>query len=169
MKKVLAGIVAALVVVSLGWAHRDQITARFSCAEKVAHQFTTTKVVNGAWDCIPPDTKDALSILVGVDTATKFAEFEGLDGATYTYLGETNDGGYTYRFDYIAVSHNPYKKAWDDLVSGNFKEIWPELNGETQGWISFVRTFYLYPQGTTLTNLKTGEVFDISGEISALK
>lgn len=169
MKKIVAAIVAIAVVAFVGYMHRDQLTARMSCAEKIAHQFTTTQVVSGAWNCVPVDTQNAMSILAGIDTPAKFAKFEGVDGASYTYLGETKDEGYTYRFDVAISPHNSIGEAFSDLTNGDFKSIWPELNGDTQGWFSIVKTFYLFPQGSTIINLKTGQVFDVSGDLLAIK
>ena len=168
MKKIVAAIVAVAVIVFVGYLNRDQYEARTNCAGKIAHQFATSQVVGGAWDCLAPDTKEALSVEVGIDTPTKFARLVGLDGVTYTYLGKTNAGGYTFRFDYPALAHNSVKQAWQDLVSGKVQDIWPELNGETQGWYSFVKTFYLYPKGSILENIKTGQVFDISGDLESI-
>lgn len=168
MKKIVAAIIGVAIVAFLGYSHRDQITARMSCAEKVAHQFASAAVVPGAWECIDPPTKDILLYFNGVKNAKDFAQYVGYDGS-YTYLGETNDGGYTYRMDWAGNPHSEIKGALEDLTKLDPKGAWSEINGETQGWLSVVGTFYLYPPGTVLYNLTTKQSIDVSGLLYTIK
>lgn len=176
----LIAVAVALLVVSLAWTHRDQVQARFSCADSIAHQQVSIKVVPGAWDCIPYDTKQAFAIFVGVYDAKQFAEYVGAENASYSYLGETNDGGYTYRLDQALNSHNSIVGAagvvwhtpwvWKQSLTQfehMFEGIWMELNGETQEWNSKVETLYLYPPGSTL--VMGGHTYDVSGKLNVIQ
>lgn len=178
INKLIAAAVAILVV-GLAWTHRDQVQARFSCADTIAHQQATIKVVPGAWDCVPYDTQQAFAIFDYVYNAKDFALAIGSPDASYNYLGESNDGGYTYRIDAAQNPHNSIAGAakiiwhepwiWKQSPTG-FKHmvegLWMELNGETQAWNSKIETIYLYPPGSSLA--MGGHTYDISGKLQAV-
>lgn len=179
LNKFIAAAVAILVV-GLAWTHRDQVQARFSCADMIAHQQVSTKVVPGAWDCIPYDTQQAFAIFVGVYNPKQFADYISASNASYNYLGETNDGGYTYRLDQafnphnsiigaaMVVWHTPWIwKQSPTQFQHMIENIWMELNGETQGWTSKVETLYLYPPGSSL--VMGGHTYDISGKLNVIQ
>lgn len=168
MKKIIAAIVALVIVAAFGYTHRDQVQARFSCADKIAHQFASARVVSGAYGCLDPITKAELSFYYNVTNAKLFAEAIGYDGS-YSYLGVTNDGGYTYRLDWAGYPHNVYSAALTDLQSGDLKSAWSELNGKTQGWQSSVMTFYLFPAGSLEINTVTHQMVDVSGELDIIR
>lgn len=171
MKKVIAGILAALVVVALGWTHRDQVTARLSCADKIAHQGVTTQVVPGAYQCVDPNTQIMLFYFYGVKSASDFAKYWGVPAQynpSYSYLGETADGGYTYRLDAYQHPHSSFQPAFEDIKNGNFGAAWGEINGETQGAVSMVMTIYLYPPGSQEAALD-GHTYDVSGKLLVIQ
>lgn len=170
MKKVLAGILAVVVIAALGWTHRDQFEGRTNCGDKIAHQYTTTQVVPGAYECLNPVLKFELAGLYGIQTDKEFAKALGIDGATYTYLGETRDGGFTYEIDVPTAKRSfgdEMKAVWSAVTSGNFQEAWNQLNFGTELWQSTVITAYLYPSGSTYTDA-SGTV-NISGELETIQ
>jgi hypothetical protein len=168
MKKVLASIVA-LVLLGLGYTQKDGVEAKFTCADKVARQYTTNQVVPGAYGCVDPNVRYALSVLFNVNNAADFAQAIGNPNDTETFLGKTKDGGYTYRYDMPVLAHSETGAVYDDIKAGNFGAIWPELNGNTQGWSSQVVTYYLYPSGSKVTLIQGGKSVDVSGEIELIK
>jgi hypothetical protein len=168
MKKVLASI-AVLALLGLGYTQKDGVEAKFSCADKVATQYTTTTVVPGAYECVDPNTRYALSVLYNVNNATDFANAIGNPNVTETFLGKSKDNGYTYRFDIPVLAHSEFNAVLNDIKVGNFGAIWPELTGDTQGWKSQVVTYFLYPSNSQETSLVTGKSVDVSGKIELIK
>lgn len=170
MRKVFAGIIVALVVATLGWTHRDQVEARTNCGDKIAHQYTTTSVVPGAWNCLTPLLREELSVFYGVSNDKLFAKALGTDGATYSYIGETKDGGYTYEVDVPIAKRSlgdEAKAVESAIQKGDFQEAWNQLNLGTELYTSTVMTAYLYPSGSKYTD-GSGTV-DISGDLLTLQ
>lgn len=170
MKKVLAGILAVVVVAALGWTHRDQFEGRTNCGDKIAHQYTTSQVVPGAYNCLNPVLKYQLAGFYGIQTDKEFAKALGVDGASYSYLGETKDGGFIYEID-IPIAKRSFgdelKATWSAVTSGDVQGAWDQLNLGTEIYQSFVITAYLYPSGSTYSDVN-GTV-DISGEILTIQ
>lgn len=169
MKKFLAFVVIAAVLSFVGYTHRDQIEVKFNCAGKIAQQYTTDQPVPGAWDCVDPNTQYALLVLYDVKNAKDFAAAIGNPNTSESYLGETADGGYTYRFDTPVLKHNSFQAAIDDIKRGQINQVWGELNGDTQGWGSMVATYYLYPSGTSEMAIATGKTVDVSGKLATVQ
>lgn len=181
MKKFLAFVVIAALAF-IGYSHKDQVLVRFSCADKIARQYTTTQPVPGAWDCVDPNTQYALLVLYDVKNAKDFAAALGNPNTSESYLGETADGGYTYRFDTPILKHDSFKTIKEEIWNWkwvwkwnkhdwqtNPGQIWAELNGDTQGWASMVATYYLYPSGTSEMAIATGKTVDVSGKLATVQ
>src|SRR5438477_239916 len=127
MKKVLAAIVGLAIIVFVGYTHRDQWQARTSCADKLIHQYATVQPVTGAYGCLDPDIQFALKFFHNISDDKSFAKAIGSSSVNYSYLGITNDGGYTYRLDHAYRPHNVFGGAFDDIKQGKFKNVWGEL------------------------------------------
>lgn len=171
MRKVVAAIVGIAIVAIFGYAHRDQVEARTNCGDKVVHQYTTTQVVPGAWGCLTPSLQEGLSMFYGISNAKEFAAALGTDGASYSYVGETKDGGYTYEVDLPIAKRtlgDEAKAVFSDIQNGNFSGAWAQLNAGTELYTSTVLTVYLYPSGSTSVDFK-GNVTDISGELLTIQ